>query len=68
MEGGTLSMTLDTIISGMSSLVTAMGTTFTTLAAAFGIFLFLPVLFRTTGKTIGYVKGILGFTSRRGRR
>lgn len=64
MEG----ITLATIITDMASLVTAIGTTFATLAAAFGIFMFLPVLFRTTGKTIGYVKGILGFSSRRGRR
>lgn len=61
-------MTLADIITDMSSLVTAIGTTFTALATAFGIFLFLPVLFRTTGKTIGYVKGILGFSSKRGRR
>ena len=61
-------MTLADIITDMSALVTAVGTTFATLATAFGIFLFLPVLFRTTGKTIGYVKGILGFSSKRGRR
>lgn len=60
-------ITLATILSDVASLVTTIGSTFTALAGAFGIFMFLPVLFRTTGKTIGYVKGLLGFSRGRSR-
>lgn len=59
MENG---ITLASILTDVGSLVATIGTTFTALAAAFGIFMFLPVLFRTTGKVIGYVKGLLGFS------
>lgn len=62
------SVTLASILTDVASLITTIGTTFTSLAAAFGIFMFLPVLFRTTGKTIGYVKGLLGFSRGRGRK
>lgn len=55
------------ILENSSALVTALVSTFTALSAGFGIFMFLPVVFRSTGKVIGYVKSILGFSRGRGR-
>lgn len=67
MDSGTATITLATILSDVASLVGSIGSTFTALVGSFGIFLFLPVLFRTTGKSIGYVKGLLGFGRGRSR-
>lgn len=63
-----MTMGFGDILENSSALVTNLVSTFSALATGFGIFLFLPVIFRSTGKVIGYIKGILGFSSKRGRR
>lgn len=61
-------MELSTIVTDALSIVTAMGTAFTSLSTTFGIFLFLPALLVITKSLIGLVKGILFFRRGKGRK
>lgn len=60
-------MTLSSIITDAGSIVTAIGTTYTSLSENFGAILLIPVTIMLTKVIVGMVKGILLFRGRRRR-
>lgn len=61
-------MTLQSLITNAGSIISAVGTNFTSLNTSFGYVLFIPVTLVLAKAIVGMVKGILFFKRGRGRR